>query len=162
MLQITITHLKPGTHALTLRPEAEALGLDPERFTDIAVEVKLERGADRILVRFTASATATLECDRTLVLFQQPVQGAYTVLFASPETVPEGANDEDVRILNPTDQEIDLTNAVRDTLLLAVPTRSVAPGAEQIDIPTRFADTDDDPIDPRWEALKKLRDQAEP
>ena len=51
-----------------------------------------------------------------------------------------------------------MTEAVRDTLVLAVPARKVAPGAEDLDLPTVFgAPAAEAAIDPRWEALRSLR-----
>ena len=155
MLSVRITPLKEGIHHLDLRPEAAALELDPDVFRDVRIEARLDRRSERILVTLTVRATATLMCDRTLRPFDQAVEGTYDVLFAPPE-IAEG--DEEVRVLLPADQEIDLTEPARDTLLLAVPARCVAPGAEDEPIPERFgAPVGDDVIDPRWEALRKLR-----
>ena len=45
-----------------------------------------------------------------------------------------------------------------DTVLLAVPARKVAPGAEDIEIPTAFGTPGAEAaIDPRWEALRSLQ-----
>jgi uncharacterized protein len=68
-----------------------------------------------------------------------------------------------VRPLNPSDREIDLTDVVRDTLLLAIPQRRIAPGAEDEPIDQEFGASDDDadeeaPVDPRWSALEELKD----
>ncbi len=166
MLGIDTTSLKPGLHEWHLTPSADDLDLDPEAFADLAVEVRLDHEEDRDLVAFTARATATLECDRTLEPFEQPVEGSYAVLFVLPDRLGSYATDEaddDVRPLPKPGRPLDLTHAVRDTLLLALPTRRVAPGAEDEDLPVQFgALTDDDgnPMDPRWDALKKLRDST--
>ncbi len=161
MLSIKITPLGLGVHTFELHPTAEDLGLDPERFSEAEVRLRLERSTDRILVRFDASALARLECDRTLALFDQRLEGSYTVLFAPPEHLraAESAHD-DVRPLLPADQEIDLTEPVRDTLLLAVPARCIAPGAEAAELPLRFGSEAEgqERLDPRWEKLRTLRE----
>ncbi|QXD13741.1 DUF177 domain-containing protein [Rhodocaloribacter litoris] len=156
MLRIDVASLKPGSHRLDVRPSAEALDLDAAVFRDIAVALRLDVQPGRVLVRLKAEAIATLECDRTLVLFDRPIEGRYTVLYAAPALVAElePAHD-DVRPLLPSDQEIDLTDVVRDTLMLAVPVRKVAPGAEEVALPLRFGD--EGGVDPRWEALRRLR-----
>lgn len=156
MLRINIAGLAPGSHRLEMHPEASALDLEPDVFRDITVSFWLDVHPRRILVRLQATATATLECDRTLVAFDQPIEGTYAVLFAPPEMVTEMEEEhEDVRPFTPADQELDLTDAVRDTLMLAIPVRKVAPGAEDVDLPLRFGDTGE--IDPRWEALRRLQ-----
>jgi uncharacterized protein len=57
-----------------------------------------------------------------------------------PEDEVRGGDEEteSVRVLQPDDEEIELGDAVRDTLLLAVPQRKIAPGAEEVEIPTQF------------------------
>lgn len=160
MLQIRIANLKPGIHRFELEPDAEALDLDPSKFENIRVDAQLDYHEDRILVRFTARADATLECDRTLVEFTQPLQGEYSVFFASPDVAEMATSRyDDVRVLQPGDQEIDIAKAVRDTLLLAIPARCIAPGAEEREIPTEFGkpDSEQGVVDPRWEALRKLK-----
>ena len=158
MLQINIASLKPGVHHFELKPTIEALDLDPETFADVAVAARLDVQGSRVLVLLQASAQATLTCDRTLVRFQQPVEGTFTLLFAPPEMAQDlDEEDDNLRVLYPSDQEIDLTDAVRDTLMLALPVRRIAPGAEDADLPMQFGSADDAEGDPRWEALRALR-----
>lgn len=163
MVSVNISTLDPGLHRLTIETDAAEAGLDPESFRDVRVDVRLDRGEDRVFVAFDASAVARLECDRTLRTFEETIAGSYELLFVEDGEVSSADDPENVRPLNPEDQEVDITEAVRDTLLLAVPQRKVAPGAESIEIPTRFGGSsdDDDIADPRWEALRKLRDSSE-
>lgn len=161
MIRINIAPLEPGVHVFDLEPMAADLELDPDRFRDVRVHLRLDRTPDRVLAVFDARATATLECDRTLQLFDQELRGSYSVLFASPEFLEEVESGyDDVQPLVPADTEIDLTTPVRDTILLAIPARKIAPGAEEAEIPMRFGVPEGDvgDIDPRWEALRRLRD----
>lgn len=166
MLGIETASLPTGLHEMTLTPSAEDVTLDPDVFSDLSVEVRLDHEEQRDLVAFTARATATLECDRTLEPFDQAVSGSYAVLFVLPEhldryTTDDGDEGDDVRPLPEPGAALDITGPVRDTLLLALPTRRVAPGAEDEELQVQYGaltDSDGDPMDPRWEALKKLRD----
>ena len=166
MLRIDLTPLDEGMHHVVLEPQAQAVDLDPDRFKDLRLEAVLEIFNNRVLTTLHASATAQLECDRTLALFEQPIEGTYRILFVPPsfaddnETDDEETGYEEVRVFHPSDRDIDVTEAVRDTLLLAVPARKVAPGAEDLDLPTVFGATDT-AIDPRWEALRSLRSDDE-
>jgi uncharacterized protein len=96
------------------------------------------------------------------------VEGDYSLLFGPPSMVgQEGEEFEEVRPLTSTDNEIDLTDVVRDTLLLALPQRRVAPGAEEEPLDREFGAPDedeeagDDAIDPRWDELRKLQNGDE-
>lgn len=161
MLRIKINTLSQGVHDFELEPSAEDLDLDPGCFSDIHVDARLDVYAERILAHLDMRADAALECDRTLRPFTQPVTGTYSVLFARPELVESGETDfADIRALLPADTEIDVTEAVRDTLMLALPVRRIAPGAEDMEIQTHFgAPASEDVIDPRWEALRKLQER---
>jgi uncharacterized protein len=167
MLTIDITSLPTGIHHLEFSPSSEEVNLDPSTFEDVDVDVVLQHHRDRILVKLHATATATLTCDRTLEPYEQDIEGAYNVLFGPPSMVgQEGEEFEEVRPLDSTDREIDLTDVVRDTLLLSIPQRRVAPGAEDEPITREFGateeETDDEtPVDPRWEDLKELKDGEE-
>ena len=162
MLTVDITTLSDGIHHLDFDPSAEEASLDPKTFEDIHVETEMQCHRDRILVKLWATATAELTCDRTLEPFEQDVAGEYSLLFGPPEMVGrEGEEFEEVRPLHPGDKEIDLTDVVRDTLLLALPQRQIAPGAEDEPIANEFGAPDEDeeePIDPRWSELRQLRD----
>ncbi len=162
MLRIDTAPLGPGTHALDLAPQAQALELDPETFSDLHVDVRLERQRDRVLVAFTARAVASLHCDRTLRPFEQPVEGSYGLLFAPPDTAPPPDEDDAYEEVHPwplSETKLDITDAVRDTLLLALPQRQVAPGAEEADLETTYGapDGEEEAIDPRWEKLRALK-----
>lgn len=161
MLEVRLAALKPGLHTFTFHPSAEELELDPAEFRDMEVNVRLDYEPHQVYVELTARATATLLCDRTLVPFEQPVEGRYAMLFTSAQTEEEDAGD--VRPLPDDTVALDLSEAVRDTLVLALPARRVAPGAEEAPLQTQFgALTGDDgePIDPRWEALRKFKDPS--
>ena len=167
MLTIDITSLSTGIHHLELAPSADQVNLDPSTFGDIQVDVVLQYHRDRILVKLHATATAELTCDRTLEPYEQDIEDAYNVLFGPPSMVgQEGEEFEEVRPLDPSDREIDLTDVIRDTLLLAVPQRRIAPGAEDEPIAREFGAVEDEAdkeesVDPRWSDLKDLKNGDE-
>jgi uncharacterized protein len=157
MLSVDITGLTPGIHKFELAPETEDLNLDPEEFSDIHVDVRLDFEPGRILVQFKVSGIATLVCDRTLVTFERPIEDTYSILFSKDGgLVSDGDEYDDVRSLDQNANWLDITDAARDTLLLAVPLRRVAPEAEGAVLPFSFG-LDDETVDPRWEALRSLK-----
>jgi len=164
MFTIEIGVLEPGLHTFTLEANPQALDLDSKKFMSIEVDARLDVSERRILVCLTARAAARLECDRTLRPFDQLIEGTYHLLFTLPDFMkPEGDTYDEVRPMESTDTEIDVTDAVRDTILLAVPARCVAPGAEDEEIPTEFgAPEEEHAVDPRWAALRGLKSGANP
>jgi uncharacterized protein len=179
MIEIDITRFKSGVHHVELRPDPEdldlpddlAAGPEPltaDDFADVHVAARLECHRDRILVRLEATATVALTCDRTLRRYRQPLAGTYTLLFGPPHlATPDAADElpyEEIRPLETTDRTLDVTDAVRDTLLLDIPPRKVAPGAEDEAIALHFgagSEGDEAPVDPRWEALRALKSSSD-
>ncbi len=164
-LRIDLALLEEGVHTFTRTPSIETLDLDPARFDAVEVEVLVNYFNDRALVLITASAIATLECDRTLKPFTQAISGQYEVLFVPAsfskreEETTTDAYDE-LQEIPAGRPELDLTAFVRDTLLLAIPARCVSPEAEALELQTTFGaltDEEGNTIDPRWEALRKLK-----
>ena len=139
-------------------PSADDLGLDPETFSAVEVDLRLDVAERRVLAFYTARATARLECDRTLELYDQPVEGTHAVLFTADAPPADDEPDDDVQPLSEDATHIDLTASVHDTLLLALPLRRVSPAAAAAEIPTEFGGpSEDEPADDRWAALEALR-----
>lgn len=158
MLRVDLTALDDGLHEMELTPTADDLDLDPEVFDDIAVALQLDIAERRVRASYATRATATLECDRTLVEYQQPVEASHEVLFTAADIDPDA---EDIYPLPESARELDIAEPVRDTLLLSLPLRRVAPEAEEVEIPTRFgAPAEGEPADDRWAALRRLRDSG--
>ena len=160
MFRIDIQPYSNGVHELDVTPSPEDLEVDPASFSDIRVHFRLDIGSSRIYVQFQVSATATLECDRTLVDFTLPVKGSFAVIFVPPKEIDAEDTAGNLYPLDAGTENLDLTEIVRDTLLLAVPVRKIAPGAEEKDLPITFGEPAEEDIDPRWKALKGLKSDS--
>lgn len=160
-LRVRIAPLAEGLHEETLAPTAQALDLDPDVFSGIEVALTLDVRERRVRAAFVARATARLECDRTLEMYDEAVEGAHEVLFVGPDApLAEAADDEAIQVVAPDATHVDLAVPVRDTLLLALPLRRISPAARDLPLPTAFGASDDPdaPADDRWDALRALRD----
>ena len=162
MVRIDISAMSDGIHEVVANPSPEELELDPEKFDDIEARVRLDIGDHQILAELHISARAELICDRTLVPFQETVHGDFTVVF-SKKAVGETAPDESMRPLDPATHELDLGDEMRDTLLLSMPLRKVAPDAQDADLVLRYGEhANDSNVDPRWKALEALKQSPSP
>lgn len=157
MVQIEISALSIGIHDVVLNPSADDLGLSAEEFGAIEVHVRLDIGDQQILAQLDVSVDSILTCDRTLVPFTQTVKGQFTIVFTR-KAFDSGDTDEAVKYLDIAARELDITDELRDTILLAVPLRKVAQEASETELVLKFGDDSvDELIDPRWEALRKLK-----
>ena len=153
----------PDDHPATPDDESSSVTEDVD-FGLVHIDAVLNYEPGEILVTLQAQTTATMTCDRTLQRFDQPLEGSYAVLFTDPgRSAPEeGEQHDERRELPPGARHLDLTDVLRDTLLLAIPQRKVAPGAEDEEIETVFGAPEappdgDGPVDPRFEKLRELR-----
>lgn len=157
---LNIAPLAHGQHSLQFNPTPESLGLSDAEFGQIEVQAQIDlrkdKTAETALVQFTTDAVAHLVCDRTLVPFDEQVKGRYTVFFTDDEA--ESGEEEEIYPL-PPNQLLDLTEVVRDTILLSVPIRKIAPDVADQDIPLVFGADEEEgnATDRRWDVLKNLK-----
>ena len=102
-----------------------------------------------------------LECSRCLEQTTAHVSDETHLIFA--ESGNEEADDPDVYLLDPQDQELDLRPAIREEWLLAAPTFGLCRPECKGFCPNCGADQNAGPhdcarneSDPRWDALRKL------
>jgi uncharacterized protein len=158
MVQVDISTMSMGVHEVVVRPSAEELELAPAEFDDIEVMLRLDVGDHLVLVQLKAMADASLVCDRTLIPFTQQVEGEFTVVFSRSQEDDADEEHESVRYLDPAAREIELTDEIRDTILLSVPLRKVAPEADGADLVLSYGvEAAGAGVDPRWDALRKLK-----
>ncbi len=161
MLLVHLASLREGLQERRFTPSSGDLDIDPEVFSDIQIEARLDYTPRRILVTLEATALAHLVCDRTLVPFDQTVNGTHQLLYTTDTDLSEPGNAEDeIHPLTPGTTTLDLSEPARDTLLLSLPLRRIAPEAEEIDLNLSYGPPKkEDDIDPRWAALKKLKEE---
>jgi uncharacterized protein len=157
MVQIDVSTMSAGIHEVVLYPRADDLNLSEEEFGSIEVRARLDIGDQQILAQLEVSVDSKLTCDRTLVPFTQTVEGQFTIVFTR-KALNSGDAVEAVKYLDPSARELDVSDELRDTILLAVPLRKVAPEASEAELVLKYGDdVVGASIDPRWEALRKLK-----
>ncbi len=175
MVQLDIGELKSGTRSVSKDLTAADLGLELARFKGLYVSIEFDREGDRIVVQLEVSGTAHLICDRTSEPFDLDVRGSHALVFIPHDDIgsdigsdigpkidigSDAESSGDVLGFEPSDPVLDVTDIVRDTLLLSLPTRRLAPGAEEADVPMSFGLQGENDIDPRWEGLRALKDES--
>ena len=135
---------------------ASDFGLSNTKFSNIRVALRAEQSGEGMRVLLDVHAEVRLACDRTLREFTAPVSNAHKILLLRPgQETAEDDMTEPVE-LDHGQRIYDLTDVIRDLLLLAIPVRKVAPDAENLPIQTVFGAPVPD-ADPRWSALLAMR-----
>ncbi len=156
---------RPGTMR-TLRiavPLDQPMGLDVLAVpagAEVDLDLRLEAVAEGVLVSGTAAATAVGQCARCLIEVTEPVVAGIRELYAYPESVTAATTDED-EISRLVGDRIDLEQAVRDEVVLALPMAPLCrPDCRGLCVECggRLDDLEPDHsheiLDPRWAALR--------
>lgn len=126
LIEIRIAGLMQGSHTFDFTCRTEDFmdkGLNDAVFSrDISVQVIAEKTENEITVIIRTATTADVTCDICLAPLERELTGEYRIdyLFDTEPENPENS-DEDYRMIDRNAISIDLTEDVRETLLLSVP-----------------------------------------
>ncbi|MBO6792330.1 MAG: DUF177 domain-containing protein [Balneolaceae bacterium] len=132
------------------------------------VEINFDKNPRFIRAELDIKATLELICDRSLEPFDYEVERPYEILFKFDETEESEDNRGAIRTIDHQRNEISIEQDVLDTLLVHLPVKKLHPrfldedGNPKEFVAESFGETDDDEedaIDPRWEALKDLKNK---
>ncbi|MDX1492439.1 MAG: DUF177 domain-containing protein [Longimicrobiales bacterium] len=130
------------------------------------VEVRLRAsyaGTGEVVVRGRAEGTLVQECRRCLERVETPLQEDLTMVFVEDADEEE---DGGAYALVPVGEELDVSNAVREEIVLAVnpfvvckpECKGLCPQCGQ-DLNEGSCDCTRDETDPRWAALRQLKSE---
>ena len=133
------------------------------------VEVQLNKTETMITTDIKATGNVELICDRTLEAFTEEFSLTEQVFFKYGDTYSELA--ENYFTIPKESEAINLSQALYDMVMLAIPLKKLHPKLkslpedefEEADATLVYSSkpletsNDETPLDPRWEALKKIR-----
>ena len=161
---IQFSGLKIGAHAFDYELDASFFAFFDGAEIDesqIAVRVVLEKMESMMQVQFDFSGWAQFPCDRCGDPVKIPVEGSDRLVVKFGEEGME--NTDDILVLPPSEFELDLRPHIYEFVVLALPLKRAhdekACNPETLKaLDALRASEDEDNIDPRWEGLKKLKD----
>ena len=177
-LKLKIKTLPFGIHAVECHLDEAFFNTDEQtevRRADVDVTLTVNRKSeDTYHLEITCRGTVTTACDRCLDDLDLPVDVDYCLDVEQMGTELDDTRDD--LLIVPSDwQELDAAPLVRDTVLLSLPMTRCHESEDDcnpamLDVldshrVETVPDDDDDPqsettgTDPRWEALKKLKEQ---
>jgi uncharacterized protein len=166
MIKIYVKGLKDGLYEVELSEPVKAVpDLSDEFFGNIEVTGKLRVIGNRFNFSGKAVCSAKLVCDRTLKEFVQSIEAEFTVAYIV-DTTGSAADiadkHEKERILSKEDKYIDITDDVREELILNIPMKKIAPDVNDMefdDIYPEYSAKKNKKIDDddRWSALKNIK-----
>ncbi len=171
-VQINLDRLPPGRSTLPLdhllvREDQVLQGHRVEGFeARVLGELDVDTLDHKVLVHGEFTARRTMTCDRSGEPFDMdyPVE-LEVVIYRTPQRGPEADFDEDDNwVIVQPGGVVGLDEALLEAVVLDEPQRVVHPDHEAEEPPVIGDETDDedDAIDPRWEALRRLREGEGP
>lgn len=163
-MKISLIGLAEGLHSLHFEEEPATCNIiaHPNLTNKIQIDVDLEKRAARLFLRTTIKTVGRFTCDRCLKEFERLISDAGRVVFTSDEELLALSEDE-VHLLEKDAREIDVTNDIRDLVLLAVPAKILCSENCKGLCPHCGVNLNEEtclcgvrPLDPRWQALQKL------
>ena len=131
---------------------------------DLQVNATLTKQNHLLQLEFVISGTVGIECDRCLKDFDYPIEAEekLVVKFGNPEE----SNDE-ILVIKDGEGEFDVAQYIYEYIILAVPVRKVPCELDEEEfkcdeaalekLKSISADPENEPINPLWEQLSKLK-----
>jgi len=167
---VSFPGLKNGKHQFKFEIDKSFFQLfDTEQeFTNpkITADVFLEKHTTFLEFEIKTEGTVDLVCDITNEDFQHPVENQIKVLVKFGEEYDD--SDEDVITIPIGDHAFNTAQLIYENVALSIPMKKVSPNVsdEDLKILEKFSPKDievveeeEEKSDPRWEALKKLKDK---
>ncbi|MDH5397296.1 MAG: DUF177 domain-containing protein [Cyclobacteriaceae bacterium] len=133
----------------------------PVTVGEVNCNLVLEKSERMIRARFELKGQVELTCDRSLERFNHPIEAIRSMIFKYGEQEEE--LDDNMMIIPEHLLKIDMGKYLFEYLVLELPMKKLHPRFEDEDaeeeklVYSSDTNNDDKNIDPRWEALKKLK-----
>lgn len=128
-MKIKISGLRDGDYFYNFTANFLDVDIDAYNLVDnFYVNVKLSKRAGNILLNIVVNGILLLECDRCLDSFQYKFTKAFELLYKMNDNfylMNKDNKEPDVFYIDKNAYEIDITEAVRDYILLSIPMKKV-------------------------------------
>ncbi|RFC55791.1 YceD family protein [Brumimicrobium aurantiacum] len=158
--------LKNGKHSFEFKITTaffEELAYSIIQGGDVKVDFQLNKKDTMLIGAFEMSGTIQKPCDRCTELMDIDIDLSHQMIYKFGENESE---DENLIVLPSSAFTIDISSTMYELLTVSLPTRNVHDENEcnedMLDLIDKYVDsseeedTDEDEIDPRWNALKNL------
>lgn len=167
--RIQFSGLKPGVYEYDYNVDGAFFSQfenDDLRECNVDFRVKLERKERLLVFDFSFSGTVVMECDRCLGKMNVPLSGKQTLFVKFGEE--QESEDENVVFLSESESEIDLAQWMYEYVAVELPIVHCHPDdesgnptcdPEMLKYISEGNEDNRQEADPRWDALKALKDE---
>jgi len=159
---IPFSGLKKGKHAFKFKIDHaffEAFDQALLDNADLDVDLILEKSETMLILNLNASGSSNVPCDRCGDLFKMPIECSERVIVKFGDE--EFEQTDEIIVLKPEAYEIDVSQRIYEMIVLNLPNKRVHENTEDCNQEVlkklNEINSTEEEIDPRWEALKKLK-----
>lgn len=171
-LPVMVINLKTLSHGHSQISQVVVLSDEQQQESGAAGQVSCTATIDRLQWQIHAAisfgCTLNLECSRCLKKYAQRIEGEFRIILQDKNAPRSELSDEDVDLFFCSeDDEIDARGALYDEIMTAIPLMPLCSDAcagiaiETACMHSRRAGKEEKTCDPRWEALKKLKQEKD-
>lgn len=130
-IKINIAELKEGSQQFEIVTNAKEIALDENLVKDgINVAISVFKAPTQIDLDVQVEGVFNLSCDRCLEDYSQNFKTNFELVYVQKQSGERRVEDDYVKIYNPFTKSIDITEDLREYILITVPMRKVP---EEID-----------------------------
>jgi uncharacterized metal-binding protein YceD (DUF177 family) len=164
MVSFRLNEIPEGLSDEILDTEAEELGIEESEISRVRIRLIFNKQDNNLRVQCQLSAAARLICDRSLDPYETVLESSYEVVFQTDVQDELEELSGTLRKLDPSQNVIDITRELRDTVLLSIPVKKLHPryikDGEITEFEASFGDKGPE-HDPRWDALTELKQRIQ-
>jgi uncharacterized protein len=163
-MKIQVGGVSEGHHQYHFESTSSELGLAGSFSDDVTVDVALEKTGTQLFLEALIHADGRFQCDRCLTEFEVALPSSYKMYYFTEGGDQAQFDPAEVQIIPQGASVLDLTEDVRQTMLLSVPLKLLCSetcaglcphcGAN---LNTESCTCSETPIDTRWEKLRSLQ-----
>ena len=164
--RIRISQLSNGLHEYHFSPLASGIGLGGNFQTSVVIDATIEKSGRQLYLQADVKTTGVFQCDRCVEEFEHNVSARFSALYVYDSLDDGRSTDDEVRVISPETPQIDLTDDIRESVMLSIPLKllckenckGLCPHCG-VNLNIRTCSCKDENVDGRWESLKKFIDQ---
>jgi uncharacterized protein len=165
-MKIHIGGLSEGVHRYRLGANASELGLAENFRGEVSVNAVIEKRGNQLFLTAAIETTGTFDCDRCMTQFETLLSPSYKMNYLSKDSDPAQYDPAEVQVLSPGENVLDISEDVRQTILLSVPLKllcrndcaGLCPQCGR-NLNQGPCACKDDRFDSRWEQLRRLQNR---
>jgi uncharacterized protein len=125
-IKLNIGTLKDGSQQIELVTDSKEIGLDDKLLkSNLFINIDLFKASHQLDLKVKLSGVMNLVCDRCLDAYELPFESEFEIVFVQKSEREEAINDDYIRSYSPFMKTVDITNDIREYVLLSVPMRRV-------------------------------------